>query len=287
MEDDLRKLQSSKIIVKAGFNMQTQPELKVKRSLLTTSNSIANIPISIGTFDNYVKDIINLAKNHTSSYVCVMNVHMFVEAYYKNSFRAILDHADVITPDGKPLTWALSLLKGVLQARVAGMDLVINILKEIEHGELSVFFYGGTNEMLDRTKNYLKKNYPAVKTSGFVSPPFRELSTNEEDDIAATINTSKANIVFVILGCPKQEKWMGSMKGKVNAVMIGIGGALPVMIGMQQRAPKWMQEIGMEWFYRLHLEPKRLFKRYAITNSIFIILIFREVLKKKSGTISS
>jgi N-acetylglucosaminyldiphosphoundecaprenol N-acetyl-beta-D-mannosaminyltransferase len=103
----------------------------------------------------------------------------------------------------------------------------------------------------------------------------------EEREVIEKINASGANIVFVVLGCPKQEKWMASMKGKIKAVMIGIGGALPVMIGMHKRAPGWMQENGLEWFYRFYLEPKRLFKRYAVTNSVFVYLICKEIVKKQ------
>ena len=113
------------------------------------------------------------------------------------------------------------------------------------------------------------------------SPPFRQLTSAEENNIIENINRSGAKLVFVILGCPKQERWMASAKGRVNAFMIGVGGSLPVMIGLQKRAPRWMQTAGLEWFFRLSQEPGRLFKRYAVTNTFFIYLFCKAYLRKK------
>lgn len=120
-----------------------------------------------------------------------------------------------------------------------------------------------------------------LKQAGFYSPPFRELTPVENEKIISRINTSGAGIVFVILGCPKQEKWMAAMKGKINSCMIGIGGALPVLVGLQKRAPVWMQGVGMEWLYRLYQEPTRLYKRYAITNTLFFFVFLKEYFKVK------
>ena len=131
-----------------------------------------------------------------------------------------------------------------------------------------------------RTRAYLDDNYPDLSIKGLYSPPFRALTPEEETRTIEKINASGAKLVFVVLGCPKQEQWMASMAGKVNAVMIGIGGALPVLIGIQKRAPKWMQNAGLEWLFRLVQEPKRLFKRYAVTNSVFLYLLSRELVKK-------
>ena len=117
--------------------------------------------------------------------------------------------------------------------------------------------------------------------AGLYIPPFINMNDLEEKKIAEKINSSGAALVFVVLGCPKQEKWMASMKGRVNAVMVGVGGALPVMIGDQRRAPRWMQKNGLEWFYRMVQEPGRLFKRYAVTNSFFLYLLAKAYLRKK------
>jgi N-acetylglucosaminyldiphosphoundecaprenol N-acetyl-beta-D-mannosaminyltransferase len=216
-----------------------------------------------------------LALVKRSAYVCVANVHMTIEAHNDASFAAVVNEADAVTPDGMPLVAALKLLYGFEQDRVTGMDLLPDLLKVAEREKFTVFFYGGTETMLHATNQHLIQHYPTLTTKHFYSPPFRSLTAAEEEDIIQDINSSGANLVFVALGCPKQEKWMASMKGRINACMIGIGGALPVMIGMQKRAPGWMQKAGLEWLYRLAQEPERLFKRYAVTNSIFIWLLLK------------
>jgi N-acetylglucosaminyldiphosphoundecaprenol N-acetyl-beta-D-mannosaminyltransferase len=160
------------------------------------------------------------------------------------------------------------------------MDLLPALLQEAEKKDLSVFFYGGTQEMLEETKKYLYSNFPGICRSSFYSPPFRKLTVLEEDLIVSEINSSGANLIFVVLGCPKQERWMNAMKGRVNACMIGVGGALPVMIGLQNRAPVWMQRNGLEWLFRLFQEPKRLWRRYLFTNTKFIFLVFKEWIRR-------
>jgi N-acetylglucosaminyldiphosphoundecaprenol N-acetyl-beta-D-mannosaminyltransferase len=241
---------------------------------------VLNFPISIGKYQDYIEYIIESATNGVSQYIYVANVHMVVEAFWNKSFSEKVRLAGVVTPDGKPLTWALRLLHGIKQDRVAGMDVLPTLLKRSEKMQLPLYIYGGTESLLFRTREYLKKNYPDLVINGLYSPPFRELTPEEETRAIDQINRSGAKLVFVVLGCPKQEQWMASMAGKVNAVMIGIGGALPVLVGLQKRAPKWMQDSGLEWLFRLYLEPKRLFKRYAVTNSVFLYLLSRELVKK-------
>lgn len=240
---------------------------------------LISINISLGSYQSFVDRVINLASKRISAYCCVANVHMLVEAYHDQDFAYVVNNADLVTPDGMPLTWGLKLIHNVEQERVAGMDLLPDLLKEAEKNGIPVFFYGGTQEMLEQTSSFLKKVYPLLKISGMISPPFRSLTQDENQVIIDSINTSGAQLVFVALGCPKQEKWMASMKNYVHATMIGIGGALPVMVGMQSRAPKWMQKASLEWLYRLSQEPKRLFKRYAVTNTTYLWLLFKSKVK--------
>ena len=216
-----------------------------------------------------------------SHYACVANVHMLIETYKNSSFAPVVNGAMFITPDGKPITWALRAMYGIKQERVAGMELLPDLLTAAANDNVPVYFYGGTEEMLDKTRRHLQNNLPSLNIAGMYSPPFRQLTIEEEEAIVDDINTSGAKLVFVILGCPKQERWMAAAKGRVNAFMIGLGGSLPVMIGLQKRAPKWMQTAGLEWLYRLGQEPGRLFKRYAITNTYFIYLFFKAYLRKK------
>lgn len=206
---------------------------------------------------------------------------MTIEAYWDPKFAEMVNNADLITPDGMPLAKAMKLLYGFQQDRVAGMDILPDLLRKAEEENLGVFFYGGTDEMLQKTKTFVQLTYPKLKEQAYYSPPFRALTAEEEDSVIQRINDSGAHLVFVALGCPKQEKWMASMKGRINACMLGIGGALPVMIGMQKRAPMWMQKMSLEWLYRLFQEPKRLFKRYLVTNLLFLCLLIKTLIMKK------
>lgn len=252
---------------------------------LNQRRKIITLEVSIGKYNEFINQIIQYSKNRKSSYVCVSNVHMCIETYFDSNFAKKVNSANLVTPDGMPIAKAVKILYGQGQDRVAGMDLLPDLLKIAEKENLGVFFYGGTNKMLNKTKEYLEEMYPSLSNQHYLSPPFRPLTTKEEEGFVNTINESGAHLVFVALGCPKQEKWMASMKGRINACMIGIGGALPVMINLQKRAPKWMQKMSLEWLYRLLQEPQRLFKRYFVTNSLFMYLLFQEwfrikVLKK-------
>ena len=240
-----------------------------------------NFSISTGKYASFLSYIMFLAKKGSSSTVCVANVHMFIEAYRDNNFLRVVNNADVVTPDGQPLTWGLKLLYGIKQDRVAGMDLLPDLLVMLSEMNMPTYFYGGSDQLLKKTHTYLETKYPDLKIAGLYSPPFRPLTEKEEENIISDINASGAKVVFVILGCPKQEKWMAQMKGRINAVMIGIGGALPVMVGLQKRAPVWMQKSGLEWLFRLAQEPQRLFKRYAVTNALFIYLLLKEYVQIK------
>ncbi len=246
---------------------------------VTKSDTLLSFPISTGTYTEILEEII--ARSHTgaSSGVCIANVHMVVTAYQDKQFAPFVREADIVTADGLPLTWAMRLLLGIRQERVAGMDLLPDLIRAAEAAALPVYFYGGTEDMLNATSDYLSVHYPALTIAGTYSPPFRPLLPEEENNIASQITQSGAKMVFVVLGCPKQERWMGAMKNKIPAVMVGVGGALPVLIGMQKRAPRWMQKSGLEWFYRLCQEPGRLFKRYAFTNSLFILLVAKEFIR--------
>lgn len=245
------------------------------------SLNLLSLSITTGSYQNITENILALAKARVSSYTCVANVHMLVEAHKDKEFADIVNGADVVTPDGKPITWGLRLMHHQEQERVAGMDLLPDLLAGAIHMQIPVYFLGGTLDVLEKTKQHAKEKCPDLQIAGMFSPPFRTLTATEEEEIVQNINNSGAGLVLVAMGCPKQEKWMASMKGRVQASMVGIGGALPVMIGAQKRAPRWMQNAGLEWVYRLRQEPRRLFKRYAITNTTFIWLLARQYLAYK------
>ena len=142
----------------------------------------------------------------------------------------------------------------------------------------SVFFYGSSNDTLDRLMVRIKAAFPRLKIVGLESPPFRELTAEEDQAYVTQINQSGAHVVFVGLGCPKQEAWIANHRGRIKAVMLGVGAAFDYHAGTIQRAPVWMQKLGLEWLHRLASEPRRLARRYAVTNSVFVYRMVKSML---------
>lgn len=243
--------------------------------------NLLSLSVTTGSYKDITGGILELAQRRISSYTCLVNVHMLVEAHLDRNFAGIVNNADVVTADEKPITWGLRLLHHYNKDKIAGADLLPSLLEGAVERQVPVFFLGGTERMLERTRIYAAEKCPDLKIAGTFSPPFRSLTDEEIESIVEMINASGAGLVLVAMGCPKQEKWMASMKGQINACMVGIGGALPVMIG-QKRAPIWIQNVGLEWMYRLMQEPRRLFKRYAVVNAIFIWLMTKAYIGKRT-----
>jgi N-acetylglucosaminyldiphosphoundecaprenol N-acetyl-beta-D-mannosaminyltransferase len=240
-------------------------------------NKVISIGISEGDLSQVVEDILQKAFVRQSSYACLANAHMTIEAHQDSYFSKVVNEADWVTADGWPIAKFIQMLYGIKQERIAGMDLLPLLIKEAEERDLSILFFGGNEKMLSATQDYINQQYPGIKRHLYYSPPFKNNFDAESDDIIELINADwKPHLIFVVLGCPKQERWMHGVKGKVNACMIGVGGALPVLIGLQKRAPRWMQRLGLEWFFRWLQEPRRLFRRYLMTNSLFIMLAIKE-----------
>ena len=240
---------------------------------------VISIDVSVGSYKDFLTEILNLAKKKQSNYVCVANVHMLIEAYDNPSYREIVNNATITTPDGMPIVFYLKFIYKINQERVAGMDLFPDLLQKAAEQNLKVFLYGSTEEVLNKIVRKAKQIYPNLNIVGTYSPPFRPLTSSEKKYIINLINKLEPHIVFVSLGCPKQEKWMAEMYGQINSLMIGVGGAFPVFAGIQKRAPKWMQKLALEWFYRFLQEPRRLSKRYIYTNTKFLFLLTKDLLK--------
>ncbi|MFD2934150.1 WecB/TagA/CpsF family glycosyltransferase [Spirosoma flavum] len=241
----------------------------VSRSLSERLHLIS-LNLSPGSYSQLQDWIINAAHQRESRTVCCANVHMVIEAKQNPAIAEAVNSADWVTPDGVPLVWALRGLYGLRQDRIAGMDLAVSLLQRAADEGISVFFYGSTPQVLERLSQTCLERFPALQIAGVLSPPFRKTTPGEDNTISKQISDSGAGLVLVILGCPKQELWMAQMRGRIPAVMIGLGGALLVLAGFQTRAPLWMQQNGLEWLFRLAQEPRRLFKRYAVTNSLYI-----------------
>jgi N-acetylglucosaminyldiphosphoundecaprenol N-acetyl-beta-D-mannosaminyltransferase len=225
--------------------------------------------------------LLDWAAARESRYVCLCNVHVVVTACQDTEVRGIVNSADMATPDGMPVAWVLRLIGFSGQERINGPDLMVRVCRAAAEKRVPVFFYGSRMETLEKLRTNLKNCFPKLEIAGAYSPPFRALAAEEDHAVIDLINSSEAGIVFVGLGCPKQEQWMADHRGKINAVMLGVGAAFDFHAGTIKRAPKWMQKVGIEWFHRFLQEPRRLWKRYAITNSLFIWLVLKEFLSKK------
>lgn len=233
------------------------------------------------TWDEAIGRITRWAAAHESRYVCICNVHSVVTTTQDIEFKIAVNNADMSTPDGAPVAWALRRLGFAAQERINGPDLMLRYLEQAERLGQSVFFYGSTEATLGRLRTALAAKFPQLRIAGTYSPPFRPLTKQEDEDAIALINASGANVVFVGLGCPKQEIWMSEHRGRIHAVMIGVGAAFDYHSGMMRRAPLWWQQHGLEWLYRLGSEPRRLFKRYMVTNTLFVIGLIRQFITTK------
>ncbi len=229
-----------------------------------------------------MQEVVSLLKEHTEElrgkYICLSNVHTTVMAYEDAEYMAVQNGAAYALPDGKPLS-AVSRKRGFYAARrVAGPDLMGEMFRDAQNNgtQLRHYFYGGSVETVRALEARLHAEYPSLRCAGFVSPPFRPLTGEEDADAVRLINESGADILWVGLGAPKQEKWMKAHEGKVRAVMLGVGAGFDFHAGTVKRAPKWMQRCSLEWLYRLIQDPGRLFKRYLKTNLKFLWLVCKE-----------
>jgi N-acetylglucosaminyldiphosphoundecaprenol N-acetyl-beta-D-mannosaminyltransferase len=234
------------------------------------TEDVLGMPIDVVEWQQAIDRIDAWAQARESRYVCITNVHSVVTGTQDEEFGRILKAADMVTPDGAPVAWMLRRLGHRTQERINGPDLMRRYCAQAARRFDSIFLYGSTPETLARLKAVLLHDYPGLKIAGEYSPPFRTLTAEEDQAAVDMINASGAGTVWVSLGCPKQEKWMASHRGRVRAVMIGVGAAFDYHAGTIQRAPVWMQRCGLEWFHRLCSEPRRLWKRYYTTNTAFV-----------------
>ncbi|GAB2778924.1 N-acetylglucosaminyldiphosphoundecaprenol N-acetyl-beta-D-mannosaminyltransferase [Hymenobacter luteus] len=241
--------------------------------------------ISTGSVADFVATILKLGAARASAYVCFANVHMVVEAQHDAQFRQILREAALVAPDGSPVAAAVHWLnpRSAPQARVAGMDLLPVLLEAAARSGQSVYFYGTTNEVLTAMVARARRELPTLRIAGTHSPPFRALTPEEDAAEVAAINAADPDLLFVALGCPRQEKWMAAHQGRIRACMLGVGQAFPVYAGLERRLPLWARRLWLEWAYRLWLEPRRLWRRYLVTNTRFVYLLTRRTLANLAG----
>lgn len=245
------------------------------------SISIVGAQIDAVSWDGALSRLRAWSAARESRYVCICNVHSVVTASQDAEFRSVVNSADMATPDGSPVAWMIRRLGGTGQQRINGPDLMWRYCEQAQFRDESIFLFGSSEETLVKLKVNLVDAFPYLKIAGSISPPFRQLSFEEDVAIVEQINSSGAGMVFVSLGCPKQEFWMASHKGRINAVMVGVGAAFGFHAGTIRRAPKWMQDAHLEWLHRLLSEPQRLWKRYLVTNSLFIFGAIKQLLRHK------
>ena len=229
--------------------------------------------ISLKELLNQIRKFLLLKKSH---YICVSNVHQCIESYKNKKFAEVINNADLAIPDGRPIYWALKLLKNKEAEQIPSYFATKQICEFASVNNLRIGFYGGETESLKKCVSNLKNEYKKLRIDYAYSPPFRALTSEEKMEVAKNINTSEIEILFVCLGCPKQEYWMAENKDYLNCTSIGIGEVLNIISGKTKLPPRWIQKIGMGWFFRLLCEPRRLFWRYFSTNFKFIYLFSRQ-----------
>ncbi|WP_305981802.1 WecB/TagA/CpsF family glycosyltransferase [Roseivirga thermotolerans] len=222
-------------------------------------------------YDSASDIIIYWAERRTSFGVSALAVHGLMESVKNQSLKRIINKIDLIVPDGQPVRWALnSFYKLGMKDRVYGPELTLRVLEKANEKGLRVYLFGSTGDTLDKFQSFIERRFPSVVICGVHQDRFREATDEEDKEDIKKINDSRAHIVLVGRGCPRQEFWVANHKGKVNAAMMAVGAAFDFHAGTLKQAPSWMQKNGLEWFFRLLMEPKRLAKRYFITNSQFI-----------------
>lgn len=237
---------------------------------------VAGMRVDPLTYGTAVRTVVSAAREAKSSYVCVANVHMVMEAHDDPSFQQIVSNALLVTPDGQPLVWALGALgyRGV--ERVYGPTLTLHVCAAAERAGLPIALYGGTEQSLDAFTAFLAGRFPTLKVVCRIAPPFRAATPEEDAADTRRLTESGARIVFVGIGCPKQERWMAAHHGRIPAVMLGVGAAFDFHSGRVRQAPPALQRLGLEWAFRLAMEPRRLWKRYMRHNPRFVALFARQ-----------
>lgn len=254
---------------------QSPPEI-ARRELL-------GVPIALVDYERAMDTMDAIVDGGAHGYVCAIAVHALMASRHDPELHAALEQASLVVPDGRPLVWALNALGERLPDRVYGPELMARYCARAVQRAHRVWLYGGaTPAALDALERTLHERFPGIVIAGRHSPPHRPLRSDEEEEIAARIDGDRADVVFVGLGAPKQEKWMARMRDRLDVpVMVGVGAAFDFHAGRVSMAPVWMQERGLEWIYRTSQEPRRLLGRYLSTNPRFVAAFAHQYLRER------
>jgi exopolysaccharide biosynthesis WecB/TagA/CpsF family protein len=240
---------------------------------------VAGVLASATTYADTTEHIVRAARARRSLLVAATSVHGVSIAAADPRFRRVLNDFDVVTPDGQPLRWGLNLLHDThLHDRVYGPTLMLHVCRAAASQGLGVYFYGSTPAVLRALSERLAAQIPSLRIAGWYSPPFRDTTVEEDVQVAREIANSRASIVFVGLGCPRQERWAHAQRQRLSLPLVCVGAAFDFHAGLLRQAPAWMQRRGLEWAFRLAMEPRRLWRRYFRAVPVYLFLLGRQYL---------
>jgi exopolysaccharide biosynthesis WecB/TagA/CpsF family protein len=230
------------------------------------------VRVSATTYDEASDLILDAARRKATAVASFHPVHAIVAAARDPELRAAVNAFELIGPDGQPVRWALNLLHRTgLRERVYGPELMLQVCAKAAEQGVAIYLYGSSPTVISRLVVNLTATYPGLKIAGAESPPYRQLNAEEEDAMVRRINESGAAVVFIGLGCPKQDRFAHAHRHRIRAVQVCVGAAFDFHAGTKRMAPRWMQRWGMEWCFRLCEEPRRLSRRYVVTNTVFVV----------------
>jgi N-acetylglucosaminyldiphosphoundecaprenol N-acetyl-beta-D-mannosaminyltransferase len=245
---------------------------------------ILGIGVSAITLDRAVSIVEQWIERRAQNYVCITGAHGIIESRGDPQLRRIHNEAGMVTPDGMPLVFMARRLGFKPVSRVYGPDLMRRLTEVSALKGYRQFYYGGGPQLADRLAATLKARHPALQVAGTMTPPFRPLTPEEDDAVVTRINAAAPDIVWVGLSTPKQEFWMASHIGRLNApVLVGVGAAFDFLAGTKSQAPAWMQRSGLEWAYRLAHEPRRLWRRYLRIVPLFSMLALAQIVAHRTA----
>ncbi|MHB8899058.1 MAG: WecB/TagA/CpsF family glycosyltransferase [Thermoguttaceae bacterium] len=234
-------------------------------------HEVLGVAVSAATYDTAVDAVIHAAGQRQKAIVSLHAVHALVTASRDPALREAVNQFQMVAPDGQPVRWALNRLYGTgLRDRVYGPELMLRLCREAESTGVSVYLYGSSEPVMESLCRELRSRYPGLAIAGTESPPYRPLTSEEDEEVVQRINASGAGIVFIGLGAPKQDLFAHAHRGRIEGVQVCVGAAFDFHAGSLKMAPPWMQQCGLEWLYRLLREPRRLWRRYLVTNSLFV-----------------
>jgi len=241
---------------------------------------VVGVLVSYATYDNVTQATIAAAQHRRSAVVAATSVHGLTLGVRDRAFGRMLNSFEIVPPDGQPVRWGLNLLHRLnLTSRVYGPQLMLEVCRAAACHGLPIYLYGGRDYVLERLARRLQTLLPRLQIAGYRSPPFRPLTREEDDNDVRAILASGARIVFVGLGCPRQEQWAHTHRDRLLIPLVCVGAAFDFHAGTLAQAPAWMQARGLEWLYRLSIEPRRLWRRYAIAVPLYSLLLVRELVK--------